>query len=68
MLSRCGSSQGIAFIDSTPLAVCKNILIPRHKTFKEQTGRGKSSTSWFYGFRLHLVVNDRSAISSGRQR
>lgn len=64
MLSRCGSSQGIAFIDSTPLAVCKNIRIPRHKTFKEQAGRGKSSTGWFYGFKLHLVVNDRGEILS----
>ncbi len=64
MVSRCGSSQGIAFIDSTPLAVCKNIRIPRHKTFKEQAGRGKSSTGWFYGFKLHLIVNDRGEILS----
>lgn len=64
MHSRCGSSQGIAFIDSTPLAVCKNIRIPRHKTFKEQAGRGKSSTGWFYGFKLHLVVNDQGEILS----
>jgi len=57
-------SQGIAFIDSTPLAVCKNIRIPRHKTFKGQAGRGKSSTGWFYGFKLHLVVNDQGEILS----
>ena len=38
MQSRCGRSQGIAFIDSTPLAVCKNIRIPRHKTFKGEAG------------------------------
>lgn len=64
MHSRCGNSQGIAFIDSTPLAVCKNIRIPRHKTFKGQAGRGKSSTGWFYGFKLHLVVNDQGEILS----
>jgi len=31
MKTRCGTSQGIAFVDSTPLRVCKNIRIPRHK-------------------------------------
>lgn len=44
MKSRCGTSQGIAFIDSTPLRVCKNLRIPRHKTFVDEAGRGKSST------------------------
>jgi hypothetical protein len=58
MHSRCGKSDGIAFVDSTPLGVCKNIRIPRHKTFAEQAGRGKSSTGWFYGFKLHFTVND----------
>jgi hypothetical protein len=62
--SRCGTSQGLAFIDSTPLKVCKNIRIPRHKTFVSQAGRGKSSTGWFYGFKLHLVVNDQGDILS----
>ena len=64
MKSRCGKSQGIAFIDSTPLAVCKNIRIPRHKTFVAEAGRGKSSTGWFYGFKLHLIVNDQGEILS----
>lgn len=62
--SRCGTTHGIAFIDSTPLAVCKNIRIPRHKTFADEAGRGKSSTGWFYGFKLHLVVNDQGDILS----
>jgi hypothetical protein len=56
MDSRCGTSQGIVFIDSMFLKVCKNIHIPRHKTFVSQAGRGKSSTGWFYGFKLHLIV------------
>ena len=64
MQSRCGKSKGIAFVDSTPLCVCKNIRIPRHKTFAEQAGRGKSSTGWFYGFKLHLIVNDCGDILS----
>lgn len=64
MNSRRGVSAGIAFIDSTPLCVCKNIRIPRHKTFANEAGRGKSSTGWFYGFKLHLIVNDQGEILS----
>ena len=64
MQSRCGMGKGIAFIDSTSLCVCKNIRIPRHKTFKDVAGRGKSSTGWFYGFKLHLMVDDCGEILS----
>jgi hypothetical protein len=64
MNSRCVTLQGIAFIDSTPLKVCKNSRIPRHKNFVNETGRGQSSTGWFYGFNLHLVVNDQGDILS----
>ena len=58
------ASRGIAFIDSTLLRVCENLRIPRHKTFADTAGRGKSSTGWFYGFKLHLVVNDQGVIVS----
>ena len=64
MQSRCEARRGIAFIDSTPLRVCENLRIPRHKTFANTAGRGKSSTGWFYGFKLHLVVNDQGGIVS----
>lgn len=48
---------GLYVIDSTPLRVCMNLRIPRHQVFKGLAGRGKSSTGWFYGFKLHLVIN-----------
>lgn len=64
MQSRCGKSEGIAFVDSTSLCVCKNIRIPRHKTFADHAGRSKSSTGWFYGFKLHFIVNDCGDILS----
>ncbi len=64
MQSRCGEGKGIAFVDSTSLCVCKNIRIPRHKTFKDVAGRGKSSTGWFYGFKLHLMVDDCGEVLS----
>ena len=59
MQSRCQPSRGIAFIDSTSLKVCTNLRIPHHRTFAGLAGRSKSSTGWFYGFKLHFVVNDR---------
>ena len=62
--SKKGKITGISFIDSTPLAVCKNIRIPRNKVFKGIAERGKSSMGWFYGFKLHIVVNDKGELLS----
>nr|WP_240042351.1 IS982 family transposase [Photorhabdus khanii] len=56
--SRKAQTQGIAFIDSTKIAVCHNLRIPRHRVFEGVAQRGKTSTGWFYGFKLHLVIND----------
>ncbi len=53
-----GRCQGISFIDSTALRVCDNHRIHNHKVFAEFAQRGKGSMGWFYGFKLHLVVND----------
>ena len=61
-LSRCGRCTGISFIDSTVLRVCHNRRIARHKVFAGLAARGQSSMGWFYGFKLHLVVNDRGDI------
>jgi hypothetical protein len=56
--TRKGHCTGIAFIDSTPLAVCHNRRIAAHKVFAGWATRGKTSMGWFYGFKLHLIVND----------
>ncbi len=61
---RTGKCTGISFIDSTTLDVCDNRRIHSHKVFKGIAERGKSSTGWFYGFKLHLVVNDKGEILS----
>ena len=62
-LNAClGTCTGITFIDSTTLAVCKNPRIHCHKTFAGLAQRGKTSTGWFYGFKLHLIVNDRGEL------
>jgi transposase len=57
-----GDCTGISFIDSTSLDVCLNQRIHAHKVFAGLAARGKTSTGWFFGFKLHLVVNDRGEI------
>lgn len=54
-----GRCTGISFVDSTKLAVCTNLRIPRHKQFADFAGRGKTSVGWFYGFKLHITVSER---------
>ena len=47
----------ISFIDSTPVKVCKNKRIKARRVFKGIAEVGKSAMGWFYGFKLHLVIN-----------
>ncbi len=62
MQSRFGTCTGIAFVDSTAIAVCHNRRIRRHKVFKGLAARGKSTMGWFYGFKLHLIVNEQGEL------
>lgn len=57
-----GSCTGISFIDATALKVCHNLRIRSHKVFAGSAARDKSSTGWYYGFKLHLAVNERGEI------
>ncbi len=57
-----GDCTGISFADSTPLKVCHNKRIPRHRVFEGFAKRGKTSMGWFFGFKLHLIVNDRGEL------
>jgi hypothetical protein len=61
---RRGNPSGISFIGSTPLKACHNRRIYSHKVFKTRAARGKSSAGWFYGFKLHPVINDRGELCS----
>lgn len=63
---RRGPCTGIAFVDSTPLAVCHNRRIRQHKVFDGVAARGKTSMGWFFGFKLHLIVNDRGDLLAFR--
>lgn len=60
--SRAGACTGISFIDSTSLEVCDPKRIGQHRVFSTDARRGKTSMGWFYGFKLHLAVNDRGEL------
>ncbi|PCS22209.1 Mobile element protein [Candidatus Enterovibrio escicola] len=58
------SPSGIAFVDSSKLQVCHNLRILRHQVFKGTEKRGKGTMGWFYGFKLHFIINDQGGIIS----
>ncbi|MFB6320888.1 IS982 family transposase [Saccharicrinis sp. FJH54] len=58
-LGRC---TGISFIDSTPIIACHIKREKQHKVFQGYATKGQCSMGWFYGFKLHLVINDRGEI------
>ena len=62
LLDRRGKITGIAFIDSTSIDVCHNKRIKRNKVFKDLAKRGKTTSGWFYGFKLHLIINEKGEI------
>lgn len=57
-----GEETGEYIIDSTKLSVCHNRRIMRHKTFKDIAERGKTTMGWFYGFKLHMVINNKGQV------
>ena len=58
-LGRC---SGISFIGSASLAVYHNARIQQHRVFAGRAARDKTSLGRFFGFKLHLVVNDQGEL------
>ena len=57
-----GKCTGVSFIDSTPIRVCHIRREFQHKTFKGLAAKGQCSMGWFFGFKLHIVINDKGEI------
>ena len=57
-----GKCTGISIIDSTPIRVCHIKREKSNKVFKGLAVKGKSTVGWFFGFKLHLVINDKGEI------
>ena len=59
LTQRCkGKVTGISFIDSTKVQVCGNKRIKANKVFDGLAKTGKTTTVWFHGFKLHIIIND----------
>lgn len=57
-----GKCIGISFIDTSSLKVCHKRRISQHQVFNNLAVRGKTSVDWFFGFKLHLVVNEHGEL------
>ena len=62
LTTRTGEMTGISFIDSTPIEVCHPCRAKSHKVFGDLPGWGKNSVGWYYGFKLHLIINDQGEL------
>jgi len=61
-----GRCSGVRFIDSTALRVCHNRRIHQHRVFDGIAARGRTSVDWFFGLKLHVVVNERGQLLACR--
>ena len=59
---KCVSTGKCFFIDSSPIKVCHNKRIKKHKTFKGLAERGYHSMGWFYGFKIHIIINEKGDL------
>ena len=57
-----GICTGISFIDSTPLRACHIKREHSHKVLRGLAAKGQCSIGWFYGLKLHFIINDKGEI------
>ena len=57
-----GKKTGIYYIDSTCLPVSHLKRSKRHKTFEDIAEYGRTSVGWFFGLKLHIVINERGEL------
>jgi hypothetical protein len=56
------TETGIYFVDATTIEVCHVKRANSNKVFKAIAKKGKSSMGWFFGFKLHIVINDKGEL------
>jgi len=60
--SLTGQVTEYLFVDSTPMSVCHNRRERRHRVFKGIAAKGHTSVGFFFGFKLHMLVNTNGEI------
>jgi hypothetical protein len=50
------------FIDSTKIVACHPKRVHQNAVFKGIASWGKTSTGWFYGIKIHLIINNLGEI------
>jgi len=66
LLALRGRCTGISFIDSTVLRVCHVKRAGRNRVFRGLAAKSKSTMGWFFGFKLHLLANERGELLAFR--
>ena len=61
-----GNWGDVQFLDSTVLTSCHLKRAYSHRTFRNSAQWGKTTTGWFFGFKLHLVINQYAEIVAFR--
>jgi hypothetical protein len=60
---RAAGEERFYLLDSKPIPVCKPIRHGRVRLLREEGASfGKTSTGWFFGFKLHVLIQQRGAI------
>ena len=62
LLAQKATTREANYIDSTPLVVCHNRRKQKNKTFKNIARTGNTSTGWFFGFKLHAIINEKGQL------
>jgi len=57
-----GKCSGISFLDSTVLKACHYKREKQNKVFKDIAAKGRGTMGWFFGFKLHIIINERGEI------
>jgi len=62
LYSLLSPGNGTAYVDATSLAVCHPKRISRNKVFKGLAKIGKTTKGWFFGFKLHVIVDTKGNL------
>lgn len=61
-----GEWGNLQFVDSTVLTCCHVKRASSHRTFRSTARWGKTTVGWFFGFKLHLIINHNAEIVAFR--